>query len=82
MSMEVKVLGTGCPKCKRLEQLAHDALTEAGIAATLSHVTNISEIMAYPITSTPGLVINDKVVCSGRLPRKGEIVAWLKEGQS
>jgi small redox-active disulfide protein 2 len=79
--MEIKVLGTGCPKCKRLEQLTHEAMTEAGIEATLLHVTNINDIMAYAITSTPGLVINEELKSSGRLPRKEEIIGWIKEAQ-
>jgi len=79
--MEIKVLGTGCPKCKRLEQITHEAMAEAGVQATLTHVTKIDEIMAYPIMSTPGLVINEQLKSSGRLPRKEEIVAWLREAQ-
>ena len=77
--MEIKILGTGCPKCKRLEQLAHEAVQEAGVQATITHVTNVQQIMAYPIMSTPGLVINEQLRSSGRLPRKQEIIAWIKE---
>jgi len=77
--MEIKILGTGCPKCKRLEELAREAAAEAGIQATFTYVTDINGIMAYPIMSTPGLVINEGLKSSGRLPRKEEIVAWLKE---
>ncbi|OGO05599.1 MAG: hypothetical protein A2Y73_08085 [Chloroflexi bacterium RBG_13_56_8] len=77
--MEIKILGTGCPKCKRLEELAHEAAEAAGIEATITHVTNMSQIMAYPIVNTPGLVINEEVKSSGRLPRKEEIIAWLQE---
>lgn len=81
--MEIKILGTGCPKCKRLEQLAHLALERAGVdEATITKVTDIQAIMAYPILSTPGLVINEKVVCSGRLPSVDEIVAWIREAQN
>ena len=77
--MEVKILGTGCPKCKRLEKIAHEAAAEAGIEATFTKVTNMDDIMAYPIASTPGLVINEQVKSSGRLPRKEEVIAWMKE---
>jgi len=77
--MEIKILGTGCPKCKRLEQLAREAATEAGVEATFTKVTDMDGIMAYPIMSTPGLVINEELKSSGRLPRKEEIIAWLKE---
>ncbi|MHB0857852.1 MAG: thioredoxin family protein [Anaerolineae bacterium] len=76
--MEIKILGTGCPKCKRLEQLAHEAVAEAGVEAHIVHVTDMDGIMAYPIMSTPGLVINEELKSSGRLPRKEEIVAWLR----
>ena len=79
--MEIKVLGTGCPKCKRLEQIVHEALQEAGVEATIEHVTEMDQIMAYPILSTPGLVINGEVKSSGRLPRKEEVVSWLREAQ-
>ena len=79
--MEIKVLGTGCPKCRRLEQLAREALQEAGVEAVIDHVTEMDQIMAYPILSTPGLVINEQVKSSGRLPRKEQIVAWIKEAQ-
>jgi len=61
-----------------LEQLTHEAVVEAGVQATITHVTKIDDIMAYPIMSTPGLVINEVLKSSGRLPRKEEIVAWLK----
>jgi len=77
--MEIKILGTGCPKCKRLEELAREAAAEAGITATFTKVTDINGIMAYPIMSTPGLVVNEELKSSGRLPRKEEIIAWLKE---
>jgi len=52
---------------------------EAGVEATFAKVTNLDEIMAYPIVNTPGLVINEQVKSAGRLPRKQEIIAWLKE---
>ena len=77
--MEIKILGTGCPKCKRLEQLAHEAVAEAGLEATIVHVTDMNAIMAYPIMSTPGLVIDEELKSSGRLPRKEEIIGWLRE---
>ena len=79
--MEIKILGTGCPKCRRLEELAHEAIAEAGVAATVTHVTDISAIMAYPIVSTPGLVIDEAVKSSGRLPQSAEIVGWLREAK-
>ncbi len=76
--MEVKILGTGCPKCKRLEQLAREAVAEAGVEATVTKVTQIKDIMSYPIVGTPALVIDEQVRSSGRIPRKEEIVSWLR----
>ncbi len=75
--MEIKVLGVGCPKCKRLEQIAHEAASEAGVEATFTKVTQIKDIMDYPITGTPALVIDEQVVCSGRIPQKQEVITWL-----
>jgi small redox-active disulfide protein 2 len=80
--MDIKILGIGCPKCKRLEQLAREAAAEAGVEATFTKVTDMQAIAEYAIVSTPGLVIDEEVKSSGRLPRKEEIVAWLKEAQS
>jgi len=79
--MEIKVLGTGCPNCVRLERIAREAAQEAGIQAEFVKVTDIREIMKYPILGTPGLVINGVVKSSGRIPRKEEIIAWLKAAQ-
>jgi small redox-active disulfide protein 2 len=77
--MEIKILGMGCPNCQRLEQLAREAVKEAGVEALITHVTNMQQIMAYPILSTPGLVINEELKSSGRLPPKEEIIAWIRE---
>lgn len=76
--MEIKILGSGCPKCKRLEKLARQAAEEAAVEASFVKVTDMDDIMRYPITSTPALVLDEDVKCSGRLPRKDEIIAWLQ----
>jgi small redox-active disulfide protein 2 len=81
MVMEIKILGMGCPKCRRLEELAREAAAEAGIDATFTKVTEMDRIMSYSVLSTPGLVIDDEVRSSGRIPRKGEIISWMKEAQ-
>jgi small redox-active disulfide protein 2 len=80
--MEIKVLGIGCPKCKRLEQIAREAASEAGVEATFTKVTQIKDIMAYPITGTPALVIDEQVVSSGRIPQKQEVITWLTEAMT
>jgi len=77
--MEIKILGMGCPKCKRLEEVAREAVAAAGVEAEFTKVTRIGEIMNYEIMSTPGLVINGKVVSSGRIPTKAEIVEWIRQ---
>jgi len=78
MVMEIKILGTGCPKCKRLEQIAREAAGEAGVDATFVKVTDINDIMSYPIASTPALVVDGAVKSSGRLPNKEEVIGWLQ----
>ncbi|MGC9335186.1 MAG: thioredoxin family protein [Anaerolineae bacterium] len=80
--MEIKILGTGCPKCKRLTQLTHEALEAVGTEATIVKVTDLEEIMAFDVMATPGLVIDGQVVSAGRLPRRGEIESWLREASS
>jgi len=75
--MLIKILGTGCAKCNRLEQLTKEAASELGIEAQFEHVTQMEHIMAYPIMTTPALVIEEQVKCSGRIPSKDEIAGWL-----
>lgn len=71
--MEIKILGTGCARCKTLEKLTRDAVAEAGITAEIEKVEDIVKIMAYGVMNTPALVINQKVVLSGRIPSIAEI---------
>lgn len=73
MEKQIVILGTGCPKCKRLEQLTREAVAETGIQADVSKETDIVKIMGYGVMSTPGLVVDGKVVMSGRLPSKEEL---------
>ncbi len=76
--MLIKILGTGCAKCNRLEQLTRDALAELGIEATFEHVKEMDKILVYPIMTTPALVIDEQVKVSGRIPGKDELLGWLK----
>lgn len=76
--MEIKILGGGCPNCKRLEKLAREAAAELGIEATFTKVQDVQQIMAYDILSTPAMVVDEQVVVSGRVPRKDEIAALLQ----
>lgn len=75
--LTIKVLGSGCANCKRLEQIAHKVVSEMGIEAEVVKVTEYPDIMAYNVLSTPGLVINEKVVSSGRIPTPAEVTTWL-----
>jgi small redox-active disulfide protein 2 len=77
--VEIKVLGTGCPNCKKLEEVTRQAAAESGADVTVTKVTDIEQIMAYPIASTPALVIDEKVRSSGRIPKKEQVVAWIRE---
>lgn len=77
--MEIKVLGTGCANCKRTKALAAEVVKELNMDATVVEVTDISTIMAYGIMSTPGIVINEKVVGSGGVPTKQQMVQLIQQ---
>ena len=71
--MEIKILGTGCPKCKTLEKMTREVVEQNGIEATIIKVEDIMEIMKYGIMTTPALVVNEKVEIKGRVPSADEI---------
>lgn len=73
----VKILGSGCANCKKLEAVAREAAAGAGIEAAFVKVTDLQAIMAYDLLSTPGLVIDEQLVCSGRIPTQAEVRQWL-----
>lgn len=73
----VKVLGPGCKNCTQLEQIVKMAVTELDVEASVEKVQDYSEIMAYNVLATPGLVINEQVVSSGRVPSENEVMNWL-----
>jgi len=79
--MEIKVLGTGCPRCKALEKVTRDALAELNMTADIDKVEDIMKIMEYGIMHTPGLVVNGKVVLSGRVPSANEVKEILVKNQ-
>ena len=81
--LTVKVLGSGCPNCKRLESETRAALDGANpsIAYEVIKVTDYADIVAYGVISTPALVINEKVVSAGRIPKAEQIVQWAREIQ-
>ena len=75
--LSIKVLGSGCANCKKLEVLAHQVVDQLGVEAEIIKVTEYPDIMAYNIMSTPGLVINEKVVSSGRIPSAAEVTTFV-----
>ena len=77
----IKILGTGCPNCVRLEANVKVALEKAWIEANVEKVTEIDKIMAYGVMWTPGLVIDEKVISSGKVNEIDEIISFLKDNQ-
>jgi small redox-active disulfide protein 2 len=75
--LNVKILGSGCANCKKLEMLTRQAVEGLSIDAEVVKVTDYADIMTYNIMSTPGLVINEKLVSSGRIPSMAEITTYL-----
>jgi small redox-active disulfide protein 2 len=75
--LNIKVLGSGCTNCINLEKLCKEVVAENNIEAVIEKVTDYKDIMSYGIMSTPGLVINGKVVHSGKLPVKSTLIHWL-----
>jgi small redox-active disulfide protein 2 len=76
--MNIKVLGSGCANCHKVKAVVREVVTELGLeSATIQEVTDMKEIMKYPILATPGLVVDEKLVSAGRIPTKAEVTTWL-----
>ena len=75
--LTIKVLGSGCANCKRLEQIARKVVEDMPMQAEIIKVTDYNDIMAYNVMSTPGLVINEKLVSYGRIPTPAEVTTFL-----
>ncbi len=79
--MEIKILGSGCKKCKELYETVQSVVKEEGTEAVLEKVEDIKDIVGYGVMLTPGLVIDGKVKVSGRVPKKDEIKKWIEEAK-
>lgn len=80
--MNIKILGTGCANCNRLEALVREVVGELAIPAEIEKVTDYKEIMRYGIMATPGLVIDGAVKSAGRIPAKADVVQWVITAQA
>ena len=79
--LQIKILGPGCPNCNKVEENTRRAVSNMGIKAEFEKISDYREIQKFRILGTPGLVINDKVVCAGRIPEETEIMIWLADAQ-
>lgn len=79
--MKVQILGTGCPKCRKLEANAREAIKELGIEAEIEKVQDINQISKFGVMMTPALAIDGKVKCSGEVASQDKIAKWLQEIQ-
>lgn len=75
--MKIKILGAGCVNCQRLEALSREVVQELGLDATVEKVTDMKDIMSYGVMATPALVVDEKVLISGRVPNKAKITELL-----
>lgn len=77
--MEIRILGPGCPRCAEVEKRTINALAELNVGADVQKITDIKKIAEHKILATPGLIINGKVKCTGRIPTSDEIKGWIRE---
>ena len=77
--MKIEILGTGCPKCKKLHELTEEIISELGVSAEIIKVTDINKIIDYGVMVTPALVIDGDVKVAGKIPSKQEIAEWIKK---
>ncbi len=77
--MNIKILGPGCARCDQLEKTTREVLKELGIDATVEEVKDINKIVEYAVLTTPGLIINEELVCAGRVPTKAELAHLIAD---
>jgi small redox-active disulfide protein 2 len=76
--MEIKVLGPGCPRCEQTKKNVADAVAETGVDAKIEKVTDLMEIAKYGVLGTPAVVVDGEVKCVGKVPKRDEILKWIK----
>ena len=76
--MNIKVLGPGCPKCRQTEKVVREAVAEAGVAADVEKVTDMMKIAGYGVFGTPAVVVDGEVKSVGKIPKKAEVLSWLR----
>jgi small redox-active disulfide protein 2 len=76
--LSIKVLGPGCANCKKLEEIARQAAASIGVDCEITKVTDVNQIIGYEVLKTPGLVINEKLVSSGRIPAPAQVAEWIR----
>ena len=77
--LTIKILGPGCPNCRKVEEVARRAVLGLGLEVKFEKVTDYGAITQYPSLATPGLVINEEIVCYGRIPSDAEVSMWLSK---
>jgi len=78
--LTLKVLGPGCENCERMEQLAQKIVDDLGIEANIEKITDMNQIIEYGVLTTPGLIVGDELVVSGRVPTEAEMAVWIVDG--
>jgi small redox-active disulfide protein 2 len=76
--MDIKVLGPGCPKCKQTEKIVREAVAESGVTASIEKVTDTMEIAGYGVFGTPAVVVDGEVKSVGKIPKKAEVLGWIR----
>ncbi len=77
--MKIKVLGPGCARCKQTEQLVREVVAEAGVDAEIEKVTDVMKIAQYGVFGTPAVVVDEEVKSVGKIPKKEQILEWIKK---
>jgi small redox-active disulfide protein 2 len=79
MNMDIKILGPGCPKCKQTETIVKEAVAESGVCANVEKVTDVMQIAQYGVFGTPAVVVDGQVKSVGKIPKKEDVISWIKK---